>query len=457
MKQAIKSLLLILISILTFAVPCKSQDGNPLQFLPGVSQSSFFDPAHQNESKKLIIGFPLISGASFDWKSNFSLDYIFSKNFTYSLGNFYDELGEPGDATGTFDIPMFYLSLKKYDHNFSLSIRDRIYATGYFDHEILKFLDQGIQPYYGQNQDFGPVIFKSYYFRELAVGYAYEIWEGFSVGVRPKILFARFYYDVTELNFEVTTNEESEQLILKPNGNYTLSAPVEVTYIEEIGATNIRPNPRPNDYFFNFHNLSPAIDLGINYRFDNGLQISAAILDLGYIGFKHNTYDVEFTDAIRYSRDDLYQSKFPDEPNYKEPKLAIQAFSDSIPYITTAGKVSKREIERIPLKFTASLKQKLTNSLDLGVSGQLTYTKKYTDNYISGFMHTQLGEKVNLAATVSLLNFHKFLPGVAASYTGRRAQFYLSTNNITGFVAPTSAKYLNLSFGVNFLFSTTEK
>jgi hypothetical protein len=443
--------------MLTFVIPGKSQDGNPLQFLSSVSQSSLFNPAHQNETEKLVIGIPLITLNSFDWKANFSIDYLFSSNFAYNLENFYNELDEPGDAIGTVDFPLIYLNLKMDQHNYSFSIRDRVYATGHFDHEILKFLDRGIQPYYGQNQDFGPVTFKSFYFRELAIGYAYEIWKDFSVGVRPKLLFARFYYDVPEFYFSVSTDTDKNQLLLTPTGNYTLSAPVDVKYIEKIGATSIRPNPRPTDYLFNFHNLSPAIDLGVDYRFDNGPEISVSVLDLGYIGFKHNTYDVEFYDAVRYNENDLFQSKYPDQDNYKEPRYAIQEFSDSIPFVTLADEIDNRVIEQIPLKITGSVKQEVSDKMELGLSGQITYTKKYTDNYVSGFMHTQLGDKVNLAATLSLLNFKKFLPGVAASYTGNWMQFYISTNNIIGFVKPTSAKYLNLSFGVNFLFSTTEK
>ncbi|WP_340111693.1 DUF5723 family protein [Maribellus mangrovi] len=457
MKKASKSLILIVLSILAFVIPGKSQDGNPLQFLPGVSQSSLFNPAHQNKTEKLVIGIPLISGSTFDWKANFSIDYIFSKNFAYSFANFYNELGEPGDAVANLEIPMIYLSWRTEEHNFSFSIRDRVYATAYFDDEILNFLDLGIQPYYGKSEEFGPITFKSIYYRELALGYSYKIWDGFSVGIRPKLLFARFYYDVPELYISVSTDTEQEQLLMTPNGTYTLSAPVDVNYIEEIGATTIRPNPRPTDYIFNFHNLSPAIDLGLNYKFDNGPEISASVLDLGYVGFKHNTYDIEFTDAIRYNEADLYQSKYPDQPSYKEPKLALQDFSDSIPFVTLAESIDNRVIEQIPLKIAGSLKQEISNKMELGLSAQLTHTKSYTDNYISGFMHTQLGEKVNLAATVNLLNFNKFLPGIAASYTGRWVQYYISTNNITGFVKPTSAKYLNLSFGVNFLFSTTEK
>jgi len=65
-----------------------------------------------------------------------------------------------------------------------------------------------------------------------------------------------------------------------------------------------------------------------------------------------------------------------------------------------------------------------------------------------------MGDHFNLTGSISLLDFEKLLPGAGASYTGKNVQAYLSTNNITALLKPNSAKYINLCFGVNFLFST---
>jgi len=457
MNAGEKKLVLVLISILCLCILGHAQDSNPLKFLPGVSQSSLYNPAQQNETDKLVVGLPLISGTSFNWKSNFAIDYIFSTNFSYSFNHFYHELGEPGDAIATVNVPLIYLSLRKEQHNFTFSVQEKIVSSGFFDHELLQFIDLGLQPFYGDNKNYGPVNFKSFYYRELALGYSNRIWEGFYVGIRPKLLFARFYYDIPELYLDVETRESAEELAVIPQGDYTLSAPVEVSYNEELGATDIRPNPKPSDYFFNFRNLSPALDLGLIYRFDNDLQFSASVLDLGFIGFKHNTYDVTFTGELNFDKNELYQSNDPEGPNYKEPKIALQEFSDSIPYVIIASPSENRYIQQIPLKINMGVKQQLNPKTELGISGQYTYFKDNNETYLTGFMHTRLGGKFNLAATLGVLNFNKFLPGVGFNYTGRRAQYYLSTNNITGFLKPASAKYLNLSFGVNFLFSTAEK
>lgn len=457
MKKPGTKLLASIFIIVIFFSKGFSQDGNPLQFLSNVSQSAQFNPAIQNKSEKLVVGLPFISGIDFDWKSNFSPDYIFYQNFNYSFNRFFTELGKPGDAISSVSFPFIYLSLRQDQHNFSFSVREKVLAETVFNHEVLQFIDRGLIDYYGNDANFGPINFKSFYYREFAVGYSNQVWDGLTIGIRPKLLSANFYYNVTDLNYSLQTDEVAQQLLLTPTGSYTISGPIDVNYIEDVNYTEIRPNPRPADYIFNFKNLSPALDIGINYRSEQGFEISASVIDIGYINFKDNNYDVDFVEPIQYDREDLYQSNNPDALNYKEPKVALQELTDSIPYIISATPFNQRIKQEIPTKINLSLKQQITKQTEVGLSGQLKFYEDRSEQYITGLIHQQFSPKFEIAGTISLLNFDKILPGIGLSYTGRWVQYYLSANNITSLLKPSSAKYLNLSIGVNFLFSTIEK
>ncbi len=453
MKGWIKRLFFLLLTITGAHAQAFSQDGNPLQFISGVSQSSFANPANQNETDKLVVGLPIISGAWMDWKANFSLNYIFFQNFSYSFDRFYRELGEPGYEMGTVTVPFVYLSLKLEDQNFTFSVSNRIFTESTFDHEFLKFIDNGLEPYYGKTEVYGPMNIRAFHYRELAFGWSKQIWEGFQVGVRPKFLFGRFDYDMKEMNISVQTDVANGQLLLVPSGDYRVAGSLDVSYNSELDATSIRPNPDISNYFFNFRNPGAGIDLGINYQI-NKTTLSAAITDLGFLQFRHTNYDVTYANPLRYNLDELYQSTNPDGEVYKEPKIALQELIDSIPYTIIAQPGASQVVEAIPTNINIKFTYSISQEKEAGLSGQLTYFKGNTRNFISGFFHTALGEKFNLAASVSLFDFKKILPGVGASYTTNRSQFYLSTNNITALIKPSSAKYLNLCFGVNFLFST---
>lgn len=458
MNQSGKKLLLYTLAVFAFFSRGMAQDGNPLQFLRAVSQSSNYNPAIQNHSEKLVLGLPLISGFYFDWNSNFSTDYFFYNGFDYSFSRFYNALNEPGETTATISSPLIYLSLGNGKQTFSLSIRDRILADTKFDNEVLEFINNGLAPYYyGNDESFGPINFKAFYYREFALSYATEIWDGLSIGIRPKLLTAHFYYDVVDFSFETQTDLSSETLALVPSGSYKISGPVTITYDPQEGKTEIRPDPSPSDYLFGFRNLSPAVDIGIDYQNNSGFEIAASVSDLGFLKFKHNNYEISYTDTIRYAEKDLYQSYDREEEDYKEPRTALQELSDSIAYTITANAMNENITQDLPVKFNLTIKQTLSKNTQAGLSGQLTFFDNNNDHYLTGFVHTRFNPRFEMAGTLSVLNFNKILPGVGFSYTGRWIQYYLSTNNITDLVKPTSAKYLNLCFGMNFLFSTTEK
>lgn len=128
--------------------------------------------------------------------------------------------------------------------------------------------------------------------------------------------------------------------------------------------------------------------------------------------------------------------------------------SDSIPFISIINDFDKRRFELLPLQINAEVEYKLPNSLKIGASNHYTYFKGYSSNFLSGFIYTKWGQKMEAVATLSIYNFEKIMPGVGLSYTGESTQFYFASNNILELVQTTSSKNLNLSFGVNFLFST---
>ena len=429
------------------------QDGNPLQYLSDVSQSASLNPAFQNKTEKLVVGFPIASGAWLDWKANFSLNYIFSKNFAYSFDKFYNELGKSGNELATIKIPVLYLSLRQENQNFTFSVTERIFTQSSFDHKFLKFIDNGLQPYYGKTEEYGPMSIHTYHYRELAFAYSRQLWEGFTVGIRPKMLFGRINYDLNDMYIHVLTDTGAKQLLIQPEGNYKIAGALEVTYNPDNDATSIKPNPDFSDYFFNFRNLGAAIDLGFEFK-TGKTEISAAISDLGFFTMNHSVYDVTYSDAIRFDEENLYQSTNPSGDNYNEPRFALQQLIDSIPFVITAQPGSQNLVENIPLKLNAMVRHSISKTMDAGISAQFTIFNENSKSYLSSFGHAILNDRFDLAASLTLLDFKKLLPGVGASYTAKHTQVYLSANNITALLWPSSAKYLNLCFGVNFLFST---
>jgi hypothetical protein len=442
------SFLLVFISL---CFPAFSQDGNPLQFLRNVSQASRLNPSYQNSSDKLIVGLPLLAGTTLNWESNFELQNSTTDNITEE---FYNALNGPGQTYTTANLPALFLSLKRKSATYSFSISEKIVGNTNFDEEAINFIAQGLLPYYDKNEKFGPFYFTSQYYREIAFTYSTEIVQKLHLGVRPKLLFSKFYVDIDNASFQVETIQESEMLVIHPEGNYSVSGPLKVITDEEKQYEALKPDVRPRDYFFGFQNLGAGIDLGLSYRPTKESEFSLSVLDIGFTRLKHKTYNVEFSKSLYYDKDSLYQSNDPQAPNYWTPTEALTAFTDSLPYISSVNDTHNGLTEMLPVQINASFKYQLPNNIQLGFSNHFTHYKSRSENFLSAFIHSTIGLNFELVGTLNVYNFERLFPGIGASYTGQSVQYFISTNNLFELLQPPKAKNLNLCFGVNFLFST---
>ena len=433
-------------------IPATAQSGNPLQFLSEVSQSSQSNPAFHNKTEKLVIGLPVLSGAALHWNANFSADYFFTENFDYSFDNFYTSLGKPGDAVGYATLPLVYLSHRNDKRTLGFSLSERALGWGNFDHEFLKFIDQGLLPYYGQEEEFGPFSFKTQVFRELAFSYAKQVNRKLSVGIRPKVLFGRAFYDIQNLNVIVHTDEDRKVLQVIPEGSYRISGPIDVQYDPLKGKTSIKTDFTAGDYFFKFKNMGAGIDLGFTYQLNKETTVAAAITDIAFTTLNYKAYKNTFVGSIDYTH--LYQSSDSAAAYYFEPRAALDALTDSLPYKTTSEAFAQRRYELLPVTLNLMVTHRLNDRMKLNFANNLTYYNGDANNYLAGYFNLLLGTRFELSSGLNLYNIKQVMPGFACSYTARGVQLYLATNNIARLVQPSKAKNLNLSFGVNLLFST---
>lgn len=454
MKKSFGKKLHLIVLLALLSVSAFAQHGNPLQFFSNISQASQVNPAFQNKTEKLVVGLPIIGGTRVNWNANFSIADSQTDDFSFDFANFYNSLDGPGNAFSMAQIPIIFASIKKNNKTYSFSISERFFGATNFNEEILNFYAQGLQPYYGKTEDIGSISIKTQYYREISFGYANQIWKNLSIGIRPKIMFGKLFYEVDNVNLSVETIHDKEKLLVKPEGDIRISGPVKVTVDEENEYVSIKPDIKPSDYFFKPRNIGAAIDLGLNYNFNKQTEISLSIVDLGFTSVKYNAYTTTFTETLDYNKNNLYQSHDPKAPNYWSPQYASRIMSDSIPYISIVNSFDKRKLEALPFQFNIQIKHKLPNNLQIGVANNFTYYRNYSSNFFSGFIRTYLGDKFEAVAALSLYNFEKIMPGIGINYTGQSTQFFLSTNNILELMQTTSSKNLNLSFGVNFLFST---
>ena len=428
-------------------LPVKAQETSPLIFLPGVPQASFENPAIHNQTDKLVIGLPVLSGLYANWNSNVSYNSLFTDDFNYSFNNLYNSLDDNGDIQTGIRIMLFFASVKHKKTTLSFSVSERVTSAGNIHRDLVKLVDDGIAGMYGTSHTVGPSSFNMWHYREVGIGISREYSTGIDIGIRPKLLFGKYYMNTGDFNLQIDTDPEKEELTIFPTGTYKMSGPL--LYIEDFKA-----NIFPGDYFFQLKNLGFAMDAGAVVRTGSNTEWSFALTDVGFIGYGHNIFDMTMGRALRYKKEDLYQSKKPGSGRYIEPWQAIKNISDSVSYWLEVYNTEKRAISILPVKMNISGKYHASETLSYGVSNQLSLYRKQPVNLFSLFVHKNFRENLEVAGMLSLYNIREVMPGMAASYSFRRSQIYIATNNIWGIIQPASSKHLNLCFGMNFLFDT---
>ncbi len=438
--------------MLAFCV--QAQDAASLYFLPHVSQSSLDNPAIQNLSGKLVVGVPFLSGISGSWNANVPFNALFFNGFDYSFHKLYNSLEDEGQARASAGVAVFFASLKYTGYTLSLSVRERAFSEGVADREIVRFIRDGTQSFYGTNENLGSGTFFLTHYREVAPGISKRFFEYLDVGIRPKLLFGKFQFETEDLNFSVESDTERQELLFKSEGNFRLSGPFTHSRDSTYQFSTFSANVSPGDYFFQSRNLGVAIDFGLVYRPDRFSELSVSILDAGLIGFKHKSFDVEFDRPARYSGTSLYQSHTPDAGFYLEPREALIALSDSVSYLIDVEEATLRNITTLPFKINVAGKYKYSEKLTAGFNNQFTRYSLRPLNIFSVFLTTTLHKKFDFYGSLSLINSNSILPGFGAVYSTDKLQIYFTSNNILGIVQPMASKQLNLSFGINLLFDT---
>ncbi|RIH64618.1 hypothetical protein D1164_13315 [Mariniphaga sediminis] len=439
---------------LTFSFNVSAQESVSLYFLPGVTQASLENPAIQNQTRKLVVGIPVLSGAYGNWDANIQLNSLFSDGFSYSLQRFYDALGERGNVRASAGMSMFYASLQHKDYSFTFSVSERALMKGNFDREIVRFVRDGTLNFFGVNENLGNASFMATQYRELALGISKQVGEKLDVGFRPKILFGKIHFEMDEVNLSVETEPGGEYLLLKPEGSFKLTGPFYPKQDSAIHFSAFAADASPGDYFFQPRNLGFALDLGVVYRPNAFSEWSLSLIDAGFIGRKYKTFNVDFVRPARYSKYNAYQSNNPGGDNYKEPREALKEFGDTASFLITINEAAKRTFTAVPVKINVAGKYHFSEKTTIGFSNQFKYYQQDPLNMFSAFLAKSFHPKFGMYGSLTLLNTSNIFPGLGASYTNNWFQLYFTSNNILGIVQPGSSKHLNLYFGVNFLFDT---
>jgi hypothetical protein len=445
----------ILFSIIfTASLPVAAQE-NILYFLENTPQSTYSNPAHFTDKSKLVIGLPVLSGFDISVNNSFSLrdlGTIENGTLTINLDDFYSKIPKNNYLSENLTFPLLDFQLRLKNRAISFGIFENQLARSGFDRNLIRLINEGNYPWL--NTSFTTNIDINFlHYREYSLGCNQSFSNKLTVGSRVKLLAGMSAFDVKKMNIGIETGENIEYLRVHATGEYNTCIPFNLEFGEE---NTDDPSFDIVRYITNTSNLGAAIDIGATYKVMPQLEVSASLINLGFIHWKKNAKKLTHNGSFTWEGFDLSniqnESGFEEEP-YLEP---FQSIMDSISGIMNPQNIQTPFNTGIPTKIYIAAEYQIYNILSAGIVERLLIYDKQVSNALTLSGNLMLGKLFSLSAGYSIIDNSFNNLSVGTTLKLGPIQFYCLTDNILALNIKNTQNY-NIQFGMNLMFGQIQR
>jgi len=447
----------------------EAQINNSVYFMPGVPQANRVNPAYQPDCE-FYIGFPLLAPLRMELSSN-SLSYqdiIYPHPSQDSLITF---LHPEGDKQAFLDKlkPSNYIVTDVGVSLVSFGFRTEI---GFFTFDMTSRMNQAVNypadlatlllngAIEGETYQLDGIGADISAFDEVSLGWSESILNNLQVGVRAKMLFGIGDIYTSRSELSVTTSQEAwniqSDLMVRASLPFAEVVYNEDGMIEDIvideELENLDPLAYPK-FLFNTKNMGFGVDVGVNYRPIEKLQLSASAVDIGFISWKDNVHDATYD--MEYDYTGLELNPFELSDDYSFGDFLDSTFSQmgdsllSFLEFTPGGTYSKR----LNTKLYVGASYYVTPNINFGLLSRTDFLKGNVSQQFTASANFTTGRYISLTLSYSYKNFYLKNFGAGISFNAGPLNLYLiSDNSLNLLFWSEEARYANVWFGMNLVF-----
>lgn len=463
MKNKFIKYILFSIVLLSGNVLVSAQESNTLYFMKGVPQSDMQNPALHNDSSRLVVGLPGLSGMYFGTQSGFAVNDLIHKgtgvladSLVMDINRFHNSLKSTNSIHQNIHVPVFYIGLWSKKSFFSFAITEKEVAQLTFDKSMVTFIKDGNGPYMGQNFDMGNLYFDALHYREYAIGYSKELIKSkLTIGLKLKALYGKSAIQTERMNLKVESAADGSYLNLRSDLKVNLSMPTTLEYdsIDNLTGMNT-DNFKAIDYMNQTGNLGMAFDLGAVYKLTPRITLSGSIIDMGKISFKKNLININKTANYKWEGIDISKSIDPAKADYVSLEDLLSQEADKM---TDSFRPTKNEIRSeafdvsIPTKIYLGGTYQINNKFNIGLLDRLYMDRSNSNNSLTLSGNAMLGNCFSLSGSYTVNENSYNNLGLGMGIRFGFTQLYVVSDNLLAMDA-SKAQLVNLRFGMNFLF-----
>ena len=433
---------IILFTVL-IAGSVNGQQNMTLYQMHDIPQSNSLNPAVPI-SCGWIVGFPVLGSISLGARSPLSYNDLGAGENTLYVNDLKPKLRNKNVLSANGSVNLITVGYRSERMFYQLTVNERFFVSASIPKDPLVMLMEGNAGYIGKVVSGSPAA-SGYHYREYAFNIAREIDPSLWVGARPKLMFGRvgaktsrntadFYTDPRTYNLELTTDLQAH-----------MSFPGTVTIDPLTGKVDgFESDAQASDFIFNTANIGFGIDLGVTKTFDNDINFSASILNLGFIKWSKNTHTLEQVGTLSF------RGPF-------SPVNEFDALKDTLESFMKFDYAQGGFTQVLSPTFMVGANYPVHQYIRVGATGLVEWHPNAfpwaltATAFTAGLPIVDVG----LSYTVTAHSFANIGIGLAVHLGA--ADIHFTTDNLIGLMRPFNARYATAQFGINFRFGCGEK
>ncbi len=445
---------------IVFGITHLQAQPNSLYFLKGIPQTKDLNPARPGIDKGFYISMPLASKLDVSFNTNnWSYNDLIHKGsgtlsdfMVWDFQKYLSSLDKNNFLNLSTSLTLLEFGWKGARDFYSFSWTERQFAEPFFTKNMADLLYYGNEPYLGSTFHSGYFGIGAAHYREFAITFARELNKKMSIGITGKMLFGLAGVKTSGLNFVGGMPIEGNQIDMDASGKVHISAPVSIDIQNNNGYQMFaKDNFDLNNYFSNFGNPGLAVDLGFSSHVSEKLELSASIVDLGFIAWTKDVTTFTENGHFLYSGVDL-NNPTNSPPTTTNVKKLFSDLYNSMRDAFLPEESNSSFVSLLPVKLYLAGEYKLGGGFALGGLARFRMFNNMIHSSFTASANARITKNLSMSASYSAMESTYDNFGFAAAYKLGIVQLYAASDNVPAFFLPTTARNANLRFGINLIF-----
>ncbi len=427
-------------------------------------QTLLLNPAFDS-NYKFHVGVPLMSQLSVDFGSSslvltdlFALDH---RNINTKISEVINSLSSRDFLKMNTQIEVLNAGFRLNDKTYlSFGFYEEIDAIGYYPKDFFVLFSEGNHPHLNRSFSASQIMYSLDVFGVLHAGISRKMNEKFTVGGRLKIYSSSLNLESKNNTGTLTTIEGSNNLYTHYFNNVNVNLRTSGLVNSETNEFIEDGNSYLKNTFFG-SNMGLGIDVGFIYKISDQLEVSASILDFGYIKHSTNVKNTKTEGNFIFEGVDF---TYDSSSNINYWEQLDQRIRDELP--TKANTDSY--VSWQTTKFNAALKYSFGEQRSK-YCYQNTYKDFYTDAFgvhlysefrplspllaLTAFYQKSLSNKIHAKVTYTVDDYSLANIGAGFSVQLGKVNLYGMLDNILEYTNLSSANRVSLQMGINVIFN----